>query len=97
MPLCTNCHRVRSPGQFATVVFPPRLFTFLESSLPAALAGDSHQYPDCEPAREHEGSAIAEERKWDSRDRHEVERHADIHEDVDEPARHQTERNQRAE
>ena len=53
--------------------------------------------PIAQPAREHERAAVAEERQRNPGDRHEVERHADVLEDVREPAREQPERHQAAE
>src|SRR3954463_7315751 len=57
----------------------------------AALAGNTDEYADRKPAREHEGAAVAEERERDSRDWHEVDRHADVLQHVNQPAGQQTE------
>src|SRR5262245_2081515 len=63
----------------------------------APLARDPHENADRKPARKHERSAIAEEWQRDARDRHEIDRHADVLENVDEPAREKAERNEAAE
>src|SRR6478672_5705072 len=74
-----------------------RVSALLERRLASPFAGDSHEYPDREPAGEHERSAVAEELKRNSSERHEVQLHADVHENVNEPARHQSKRDKRAE
>src|SRR4051812_1155311 len=63
----------------------------------AALAGNAYEDADREPAREHEGAAVAEEGERDSRDWHEVDRHADVLQHVHEPAREQAECDETAE
>src|SRR5690606_13226162 len=58
---------------------------------PPALHAHSQEDADGKPARKHERAAVAEERKRNSGDRHEVERHADVHHHVNEPRREQSE------
>src|SRR5688572_26909361 len=55
------------------------------------LAGYPHQNPYRDPAREHEGSAVAEKRQRNSGNRHQVQRHSDIYQHVHEPPGHQSE------
>jgi hypothetical protein len=49
-----------------------RVSAFLEGCFTSTLARDAHEYPDREPAGEHERSTVAEERKRNSRNRHQV-------------------------
>ena len=56
-------------------------------ALPRPSLRDAQQDPDRQPTREHERAAVAEERQRNAGDRHEVERHAHVHENVNEPAR----------
>src|SRR6185437_11545941 len=63
----------------------------------AAFARDASEYADRKPRREHERAAVAEERQRNPGDRHQVQCHADVLEDVREPARQQSERDEAAE
>src|SRR5437016_1510143 len=63
----------------------------------SSLAGDAYENSNRQPAREHERSAIAEERQRNACDGHEIDRHADVLEHVHEPTREQSKRDETAE
>src|SRR5689334_24863432 len=84
----------RGSNSLVSALCPP--LSNLSRSSPA-FARDAHQDADGEPAREHERAAVAEEGQRDAGDRHEVDRHADVLEHVNEPTREETKGDQTTE
>src|SRR5687768_18558504 len=77
---------VADSARRAKRVRAPRCLPSKRQRAPATLARNPHEDADGEPTREHERSSVAEERKRDPGDRHQIERHSHVHEYVYEPA-----------